>query len=211
MLNDIEEFLRNTILGLEGVVRWKPYLDLGATKENDLQHSFSTVILTILILEILRNAPPPQLSYDPYSILACAALHDLGEIGVGDTLYKKKTETSSELEFNSYKVQLSKLPDDLRNKLLYLYSLQYNSSDNESGNSVIFEFIERTGYILYALGEYNKSEDNILLFIQVLRNQLDHINRLLLVLPCCKQIFTDTIMARFMSILDQYQGQFVEH
>ncbi|WAK01001.1 YfbR-like 5'-deoxynucleotidase [Methylobacter sp. YRD-M1] len=209
MLNDIEDFLRNTISGLESVIRWKPYLKLGATEENDLQHSFSTVILSIFVLEILRQEPP-QLSYDPYSVLACAALHDLGEINVGDTIYKKKTETSSELEINSYKAQISNLPDYLRNRLLYLYSLQTDVSEEERGNAIVFEFIERTGYILYALGEYKKSDKNIVLLIQVLRNQLTHIDNLLLILPCCRQIFTDSIMSLFKNMLDQYQDKFIE-
>ena len=209
MLDDIEEFLRNTILGLEKVQRWEHYAKLGATKENDLQHSFSAVILTIIVLEILRNESP-SISYDPYCILACSALHDFGEIGVGDTIYKKKTKETPVLEAESYICQINKFPTYMKDKLLNLYLLQYNSAD-QPGNTVIFEFIERAGYILYALGEYKRSEHNIYILVQVLRNQLGHLQRLLELIPGCKQIFTDAIMTQFDAILTKHDGKFIEN
>ena len=209
MLDDIQEFKRNTIIGLEKVQRWEQYVKLGATKENDLQNSFSKVILTIIVLEILKKEPP-TINYDPYSILACAALHDFGEIGIGDTIYKNKTETTTKLEAESYILQINRFPKYMRDDLLNLYLLQYSSAD-QSGNTIIFELVERTGYIFYAIGEYKKSKENIFMLVQVLRNQLEYIKRLLIIMPGCRQIFNDKIMTRFDEILTQYDGQFVEN
>lgn len=208
MLNDIDDFLRNTITGLESVFRWEHYVKLGATKENDLQHSFSTVVLTILVLEILRN-DSPSISYDPYQILACAALHDFGEIGVGDTIYKNKTEETPNQELESYQLQISKFPDQIKDRLLEIYSCQYRCPD-QPGNTIIFEFIERTGYIIYALSEYKRSKDNIFMLVQVLRNQLEHIKRILNIIPGCKILFTDQVISDFETILTAHDGLYLE-
>lgn len=216
MFYEIEEFITNSIRGLEDVIRWLPYTEMGVSKENDLQHSFSTVLLTILVLEILDESPPP-IKYDKYKILACAALHDLGEINVGDTLYKKKTITSINNEIESYKRQISFFPDQLKFKLLGLYNTQLinfdeiDFKDSEVGNAIIFNFIERLGYLLFAVSEYKKSEDNIILLVQVIRNQLEPIKSLLKILDTCKNIFTDSFLNWLEKVIVENNEKFIEN
>jgi 5'-deoxynucleotidase YfbR-like HD superfamily hydrolase len=215
MFDDIEEFISNTITGLEDVIRWLPYTKIGVSKENDLQHSFSTVLLTILILEILDKTPP-NINYDKYKILACSALHDLGEINVGDTLYKNKSSDSVNKELESYKQQINFLPDQLKFRLLDLYSVQLiqpNEIDSNSadfGNAVIFDFIERTGYLLFAMGEYKKSTENIVLLVQVIRNQLESIKELLNILTACRIIFPESLISWMEQVMIENEGKFIE-
>lgn len=164
----IQKFLEDTINGLERVDRWLPYVKAGSTPENDLQHSLSTVLLTILILELLEQTPP-AIKYDRYEVLVCAALHDLGEINVGDTLYKRKDVSSVRHEHESFMRQIASMPEGLRSRLYHLYMIQYQNNhevadyagvandDTQKGSGIVFDFVERTSYLLYTIGEYKKS------------------------------------------------------
>lgn len=216
----IERFLRETIVGLESVSRWQPYVDAGSTPENDLQHSLSTVFLTILVLELLKQ-DPPNIKYCEYEVLACAALHDLGEINVGDTIYKRKNKSSVRREHESFTQQTLTLPAEIRERVRDLYMIQYQngttvtgsniaSDDTKKGSGLVFEFIERTGYLLYAIGEYNRSKKNIGLLVQVLRNQIEHIKRLLVLFPAGRRIFSDALIEWMEGILESNRDKHIE-
>ena len=216
MFYDIEHFLNNSIKGLEDIIRWKPYIKMGISKENDLQHSFSTVLLAILVLEILEE-DPPLIKYNKYEILACSALHDLGEINVGDTLYKYKTLESISNELESYNQQINCFPEYLKVKLFRLYTMQLinfnevNFESSDLGNAIIFNFIERLGYLLFAMREYKKSKNNIVLLIQVIRNQLEQIKETLKILEACRKIFTDDFLHWLEELLIENNGKFIEN
>lgn len=218
----IQKFLGDTIGGLEKVDRWLPYVKAGSTPENDLQHSLSTVLLTILVLELLEQIPP-NINYDPYEVLACAALHDLGEINVGDTIYKRKDLFSVRYEHESFMCQISSMPEKLRHRLHHLYMIQYQNNNHEltdhlemtiddttKGSGIVFDFVERTGYLIYAIGEYNNSTNNIALLVQVLRNQIEHIKGLLNILPAGRLIFTDSLLQWMEDILKSNCNMHIE-
>jgi len=78
------------------------------------------------------------------------------------------------------------------------------------GNRLVFEFIERTGYILYALGEHRKSDENIPLLVHVLRNQLTWIEELLRIFPSAGIIFPDPIIAQLKEVLSEHSGKYIE-
>lgn len=218
MFVQIDGFLNSVNEGLEGIIRWEKYVKDGATPENDLQHSFSTVLLTILILEVLEQNPP-GFEYNKYKILACAALHDVGEINVGDTLYKYKNKVQVSKELDSFSSQVAAFPTPIKKSLKELYLLQYKPSDgifsdNEpahtNGEALIFEFIERSGYLLYAVHEYEKNMANVKLLVQVIRNQKLPLLKLLDELPAGRNIFTDDFLSWMDSILEEHQNEYIE-
>jgi hypothetical protein len=141
-------------------------VEADATPENELEHSVSMVLLPIIALELF-DRDPPDITYSKYEVLACAALHDKGEIGVSDTFYRKKNHSSIEQERVSYLHQISHLPRAIKRRRYSLYMAQYGdpagvgdegeAAYSYTSNSLVFEFIERTGYLLYATGEYQAS------------------------------------------------------
>ena len=216
----IGKFLEDSVSGLEMVDRWQSYVQEGSAPENDLQHSLSTVLLAILVLELL-DEQPSDIEYDRYKVLACAALHDLGEINVGDTLYKKKNHDSFSLEQESFSQQIRALPERLRASLHDIYMIQYHNISSEPkflnaesniqmGSGTIFEFVERTGYLIYAIGEYDKSDKNIGLLVQVIRNQLGHIKKLLEFIPVGRRIYTNSLLSWMERIEIENRGKYLE-
>jgi len=84
------------------------------------------------------------------------------------------------------------------------------NDDTQKGSGIVFDFVERTGYLLYAIGEYKKSTNNIALLVQVLRNQVEHIKELLDVLPAGRRIFTDSLLEWMENILESNRGMHIE-
>jgi hypothetical protein len=215
MFLELQHFLRDTVAGLAGVERWKPYVDAGAAPENDLEHSFSMVPWSIIVLELF-DQDPPDIAYNKYEVRACAALHDMGEIGVGDTLYRQKNHSRIEQNRVSHLHQILHLFGAITSRVYMLYVAQYGhpaglrdegeAAYSYTSNSLGFEFLERTGYLLYAAGEYQASGKNIPLLVQVLRNQLARLEELLDILPAGRRIFTDPVLEWMTDMLRQSSG-----
>jgi hypothetical protein len=221
MFHAIKQFLRESIDGLESVERWSAYVRNGAARaENDLQHTLETVLLALVVLEALESEPP-AFQYDRYDVLACAAVHDLGEIVAGDTLYRQKTRQTEEHERSVMQTHLSRLPGHIAVSILDYYEVQYGRSprdnfrkggprDARRGSQLVFELIERTGYLLYAIGEFERSESNIRLLVQVARNQYEPLLALLELIPAGRRIFPDDILHGLAQVLEEYRGLFLE-
>jgi 5'-deoxynucleotidase YfbR-like HD superfamily hydrolase len=222
-LDAVSAFLANSVEGAEAVQRWKKYVEHGATPENDLQHTFSASLLAILIIETFRKEVP-EFKFDAYAVLRCVVLHDMGEIKEQDTHYVDKTPESDLNEVASFASMLKTFDSELADALLTGYLLQFATpssklssgkvvdkslraqlqklSEKQHTEALIFEAIERYGYLVYAYREY-KLRNDIEILVQVLRNQRPRLHWLAQALPAFSRRF-------YTPALDEAVGRLLE-
>jgi 5'-deoxynucleotidase YfbR-like HD superfamily hydrolase len=215
---------------MERIPRWAKYVALGASAENDLQHSFSASLLAIIVIETLRDKAP-QWSFDPYAVLACVVIHDLGETVVGDTHYIDKTPQKDRAEFDAFAAMLEPFPEAIRRRLEDIYLLQYRTTRSTLPNShmiddvrpspfpdhpdssreaLVFDSIERLGYLLYAYREYRERAD-LTLMLQVCRHQHSELLRLSGIIPAFGDCFyPEPLRSQIHSLLINYESQYLE-
>lgn len=219
MMKVITEFTLYSSDKLGEEIRWGKYLPLGIRRESVLSHSYSSSLLAIIVLNILEDTPP-DFEYDPYKLLSCVILHDLGEIDCGDTLYKDKSDSNDRCEYSAFKKLISQLPASLQDKLVAQYSLQFDEKMKKSleiqllkdgiGNQWLYEFIERTGYIMFAIDAYEQNDKALPLLLQVMRNQLTRVESLLTKIPQMRLIITNEFINWSKELLQDYSNEHLE-
>lgn len=230
-LDVVSAFLATSVEGVEAVQRWKKYVTRGATPENDLQHTFSASLLAVLIVEALRK-DTPGLKFDAYVVLSCVVLHDMGEAKVDDTHYIDKTAEGDLREANAFASMIGNLEPLLADALLTAYLVQFASpssrlrqagapngsiatrvqqlSDKFQTEALIFEAIERYGYLLYAYREYHLRGD-IEILVQVLRNQRTRLQSLAHALPAFgRHFYTSVLDEKIDHLLRENEGLYPE-
>ena len=178
-------FLEQTHTGLDAMQRWGKYNKVGMfRKQSSFEHTLDTVFLTLLVIEKIGPHYP---HLDKYALLACATLHELGEIklkatDIGDVLYDDKQDNNDnvlkELDvfFRFFNKTLN--DDELTGKSLPLYLLQYNHDKEKTDElskdqrlfeddqfilqrygleAKVFEAIERLGYIYDLTRQYDQT------------------------------------------------------
>ena len=184
-----------------------------------MQHSFKDSLLATVIIENEKRHSKDE--FDAYLILKAVLIHDLGEIGKGDILYRDKNMESDKQEHSIFKDLIAALPEDTQNELDVAFNLQHARSTGFSQITdelkkrypieiKLFDAIERLGYVLFAYGEYNAGK-GIEILIQVLRNQHSYLIRLANDLPGFGKVFYNKdIQKSIQDFLKKYEGQFIE-
>jgi putative hydrolase of HD superfamily len=99
---------------LKGISR-KTSIVGGARLENSAEHSWHVILMAMTLSEY-SNEP-----IDLFHILKMLAVHDLGEIGAGDTFHYDKNAGASRIELNSLENLLKVLPEDQKSEYLKLW------------------------------------------------------------------------------------------
>lgn len=192
---------------LSQVQRWDKYVALGSRPESVLHHTVSALLIADIVLHTLEQKKSTHsLSYNPFQIMSCVLLHDFGEIETGDITYILKTDEQDKSERGYLVRRLNSLPQYLRNKLIEDYDIQKGNDDS----NLIFEFIERMGYLVYALTEFERNKRNHILLLQVSRNQLPRIRAILKDIPCLKEVFDDQLTESLDNLISINEGMYIE-
>lgn len=213
-------------IGLPGVIRWKKYLNNGggAREQNSLQHSHSITVLGSFIAAQLA----PFARLDVGLLVTALAIHDIGEGELGyDTLYVDKSVDGDLKKYTAFKRRYEKLDSDGFEFMHKAYLLQYalkipeyfplqariimsNLSREHALEALAFEGVERWDYCLYALEQYREHKNEKIL-VQVLRNQVPHLDRLAKDLPGFgKVVWTKSGSAWAANFLKMHHGKWEE-
>lgn len=209
------KFLTETTDGMERIQRWTKYVAQGARPENDLQHTFSATLLAVIMIETLRQETDHVPVFDAYSVLAGVVLHDLGETVVGDTHYIDKSDDIDQREIDAFTAMTECFGGRLRTTLIELFTSQFATRQSDtaalcSAEALVFDAIERYGYLLYAYREYHQN-GQLPLLVQVLRNQQARLSELAVLLPTFGVAFyTPKLDAAVTRFLKTHRGRFPE-
>lgn len=230
-LERISQFLTTTLNGMEAVKRWKKYVENGATPENDLQHTFTASLLALLIIETIREGTPGY-DFDAYLVIKAVLIHDIGEIYEQDTLYIDKSIDGDIREIEAFCHHYRDFDAPLAEALLHGFLLQFVGKTitlqdaerlspqvwekmavlRQGGwrEALIFEAVERYGYILYAYEQFRLKGD-IMILVHVLRHQQAHLQRLAQTLPAFgEKFYPQSLDKQISDLLAQVQDQYVE-
>jgi len=184
----LEEFL----LGDKNI-HWQP--------QTTLEHCRSLATLAMVVIDRLRAK---GFKVNGELILRAIHLHDNGErtTKVGDVAYSLKTANDDQLELQGF---LRELGDFARPWLLDPYLLQFvcdeawkqfapqiqtvlrRLSKEAKQEGIIFKFLERVDYCLYAFHHW-RSTGQPQILTWVLRNQVSKIDQLVSQLPALEEI-----------------------
>lgn len=223
------EWWNNLFTQLSQVPRWANYR-IFVDEEDSLLHTLRD---SYLIRQLITTVEQSGFSTDHQLLLAAFLVHDLGEIGQGDVLYKHKDSANEGLEYRHFLETISSLPEDQKYMLQRAYLLQYvldkpaknrerfadypdaikiinHHKRKQKLESYIFKAAERLGYVLYGL--YGLLEKGYLpAIIQILRNQHDHLVSYIESLPYFeREFYTSQTIDWVEQLLEQFKGQFVE-
>lgn len=216
--------------GLWTIERWVNYRDIGGS-ENGLQHSHRDSHGVSLLCDLERKEGN---NADKGFLFPVFFLHDMGEIGLGDTLYKDKSLSRERQEYENFCQLIGFLSPEEQDKWKYYYLGQYIRFDPEvnkerfentipsplpilkelqekySYEGKIFDAAERIGYLLYAVHCFTDCYQ-IDPLIQVLRHQHQHLVRLSFELPSVgKYIYPQRVQSWAESLLERYEGFYLE-
>jgi hypothetical protein len=214
--------------GLASVARWAKYRkgEPGVRHQDSLQHSFSIVLLGMMVLAQLRkhgNNLTEEL------ILKALAVHDIGEGEIQrDTHYIDKNPDGDIAEYLAFRERYVKLDPVVFNELHRAFLLQFASKTPWDGfppdarvilNNIrqyfhmeilTFEAIERWDYVLYAFEQYHERQ-NAKILVQVLRNQMRHLDLLAQLIPGFREAdWTYELEQWCMAFVDQHIGLWIE-
>lgn len=214
-------------VGLPGVVRWSKYLTAeGASvrRQDSLQHSYSIAVLGMIICYRLYHC----VVLDEMLIHRALLIHDHGEGELGyDTLYINKAESGDLAEYHAFVGRYSMLPPALFHEFRRAFLLQFalkcpasfpeeareammELAQRNRADCLVFDAIERLDYVLYAW-EQQIVLGNDQILVQVLRNQVPHLDRLTQELPGFGQeVWTPDLRAYFQQFLTAHEGKWVE-
>lgn len=145
---------------LASVVRWSRWVRSGSEKENVLEHTFSQAFITILLCEELRRCG--RISHQQsYRALACAIIHDIGEVEYGDKLDYLKTANDEKNERLYLYEYLEWLDENVREEIIDIYDVQEGAKrddDVEVQNieNQVFGLAEKLCYFMYALRQFDQ-------------------------------------------------------
>lgn len=222
--------VRGIMEKLWGVERWENYRHIGGS-ENSLQHSLRDLHLVSLISDLEeREGFTPDVDF----LFRAFILHDMGEIDLGDTLYKDKTLKREQEEYEKFCQLISFLSPKERKEWRYYYLGQYIRFTPEASQErfrnmrpfplpvleelqeryehegKIFDAAERIGYLLYAVHCFT-NRHQIAPLIQVLRHQHRHLVRLSEELSSVgRYIYTPRVVSWAEDLLRNYEGVYLE-
>lgn len=228
-----ESKIKEIMEGLWNVERWENYRHIGGS-ENSLQHSLRDCHLVLLLCKFEEEEGyTPDLGY----LFPSFILHDMGEIDLGDTLYKDKTLSREREEYRRFCQLITFLSPQEQEKWRYYYLGQYIRFDAKTNEErfkdvtpsplpilrelqskylhegKIFDAAERLGYLLYAVHCFTTSKriERIVPLIQVLRNQHKHLVRLSQELPGFgKYIYHRGVRSWTKTLWRSHEGLYLE-
>jgi len=219
MLNVMKVWM-NIQINLETVLRWKKYMqaaDGAGRPQNSLQHSYSIVLLSAIILPRLAAAK----QFDTALVTLALLLHDVGEGEIGyDTDDKEKTARNDLKEYEAFCRCIEKLEPDVRKQWTEAFLLQSAfkqpaafPEDERAAMKFIaetrwfeclaFEAIERYDYVLYAREQFELRRSPIIL-VWTLRRQLPRLRQLAKDLPGFGTVWHPELDKWAEKILDDY-------
>ena len=167
-LGNIFEYLQGMAEGMEGVVRWEKRENIAgqSVRENDLQHTFKTVFLTI-ICAVTENEwrkkrgllPFGKVQLDVGLLAMMALVHDIGEIIKGDMPHFEKIKeggaSQTEDELTAFKEIIKPLPGKIQEYLLLIYRRTMFKSDLciKDREARFFNAVENLGHLKRAIHE----------------------------------------------------------
>lgn len=214
---------------LPEVVRWKKYRKKGerrkVRRQNSLQHSYSITILGSIVCHVLR----PHVLLKESFLKDAWMIHDHGEGEIcSDTHYIDKSDERDLKEYEAfvkcYSVLFSKeLFEDFHKAFLLQFALKNPPNFPEEARLImmelttmnamecrVFEVVERLDYVFYAMEQYIK-RNNAKILVQVMRNQMDHLNRLAKDLPGFGEtIWHESARVWFQDFLVIHNGYWIE-
>ncbi|MCX6778634.1 MAG: hypothetical protein NTU97_00170 [Candidatus Magasanikbacteria bacterium] len=172
----LEWFFWKLVRSMEAVPRWDNDDHPVHTKENVLQHSFKTWMLTLLVTLLERRSGNKDL--DLAWLMVRAPSHDFEEsCGIGDKPYLVRRDP-----------RVKKLFDELGEKLIAMFLDQYLPSEiaaelftlftSDAGHEKearLFYCIEHIGYVTFALYEIQEAKNQT--FYKVLGDHLDTLDQ----------------------------------
>ncbi len=221
---------RSGQIALPQVQRWSKYVhdtETNGTRSQDaLQHSYSLVTLGIIFLRLMR---PYLEGLDAELVLTALHVHDHGEGELGvDTCYIDKTEEGDLNEYLAFLKRYSRLSDagtfDHFHRAFLLQFARKNPKSfppfaraamknlrqNYPQEMLAFEALERWDCLLFPLEQFAE-RGNAKVLVQVLRNQLPHLDRLAQELKGFGiVIWTPAIRAACVDFLDAHEGEWIE-
>lgn len=231
---DITFVMRTTQQLLPRTQRWSKYVVEGyARPQNDLQHSYSILILVWDVLS--RNEGKSSIELDIPLLLQAFYIHDLGEALSGrDVLYidrQAEQEVEEYVRFCEHMRHLDpktfaaferafllqfclRSSDVLEAFSLHAQEIMSSLAETRRNESLLFNAIERWDYVIYAFEQY-EIYGNLKILIQTLRHQMPHLERLTEELSSAVPIFGDEIWTamirdRCSHLLANYAGQWIE-
>lgn len=166
-LGNLFEYLQGITEGLEGEIRWKKREEIAgqSVRENDLQHTFKTVFLTVTCA-VMENEwrkrwgllPFGKVQLDVGQLAVMALVHDIGEIIEGDMPHFEKAElgTGPQMaEFTAFARIIAPLPNEVRDYLIRTYKrTMFRSEDlKDDREACFFNAIENLGHLKRGLHE----------------------------------------------------------
>ncbi|OPF64319.1 HD domain-containing protein [Hydrogenophaga sp. H7] len=196
-------------LGFGRIIRWQKFVQhLPIRHESLLEHTFDTALLALVASEIVDIAHP-ELKLDKYKILACALLHDVPEVRTGDIAYAEKRSIHEIEEAWALRSMFQLLPGSVRERLEYSFALQSDTiagtldcgGSEETPEARVFEFVERYGYLLFALEQVQEDVKNLPLLAHVLQMQTDRLIFLISALPGLGQILDRGALRELQAVI----------
>lgn len=219
---------RSGQISLQKVMRWSQYVEAdprSVRHQDSLQHSYALMLLGFIVCDRLSRYGPVL---DGLLIQRALLIHDHGEGELGsDTLYIDKSEAGDLNEYLAFVERYSSLPPsdfrEFHRAFLLQFALKCPASfpreakeemqrlvRRNRDDCLAFEAIERFDYVLYAW-EQERHLDNARILVQVLRNQMPHLDRLAEeLIGFGTEIWTPAIREYFREFLAQYEGRWVE-
>ncbi len=215
-------------IGLPKAQRWKTYdtAEHGGIRHQDsLQHSYSIMVLARILIHYLRRE---GVKLDSEFFLTSVMLHDHGEGELGfDVVYIDKTPSDDLNEYLAFRKRFETLEPDLYAEFEQAFLLQFAAKDSvifpDQARRVMaklreerpveilaFEGLERWDYLFFPLEQWAE-RGNKRILVQVLRNQMPHMDRIVGGLPeFGRAVWTQEIRGWCQTFLTQHEGQWVQ-
>jgi 5'-deoxynucleotidase YfbR-like HD superfamily hydrolase len=180
-METLETFLAGIIEPWKGIRRWQGRPD--AKFENDLMHSWKTVMQALVLLAIEREISGKTKNYE-LCILTLALIHDISEACLGGDVIapiKKDSRLAGVIdvieaeEFDRY---ISELPPQSAD---FLKAINHLQGKKELAEGRFFEMVELIGYASFALAEIaaKKSANNTAEFLYILNDKHPRLKELM--------------------------------
>jgi len=227
---DVIDIWTSGQVGLPEVERWSVHASQGSDhggirKQNSLQHSYS---ITLLGSMLIRSSREYIAGLDEILLLNSLLVHDHGEGELGrDIVAINKNENADLEEYNAFCSRFKQLPKYLFNfyheAFLLQFALAKPNSFPPKARSVmaylkkfkkmeclLFEFIERWDYLVYALEQYSiRGNERIL--VNVLRPQSKRFNQLAKEIPGARElVWTKEAENWANNFLSKHEGKWEE-
>ncbi|MDD5043487.1 MAG: HD domain-containing protein [Patescibacteria group bacterium] len=158
----------NIIRRLSRVQRWnKEEFENRSYIESSLNHSFESTLLVICAVALEKKFG--RKDFDAFKVLACGALHDIGEGILFDVPLEVKDDARvkkalEEMEEEATQELIKRFHPAIKEGIEDAYNLQ---KDRESFEGKLWYALELLGYIMYAWREYHLGHEN---FSKVFKN-----------------------------------------